>query len=152
MVARKKFKKENKQNIYEINPYGMPRQRCSSEDDHQAFIAIQVERYLKRKRVPRFCSDAEKDVILQIIGESWEEIRSSRPVGHMDTDHKISSFYQITLVFPYFVAEEEFLLGIDFVNKRKISSDDKCPCGSDKPYRCCCGSIKTLQDLMNGSF
>ncbi|QEN07289.1 hypothetical protein EXM22_04530 [Oceanispirochaeta crateris] len=152
MVARNKYKEENTLRTYERNPYGMPRQQSSREDDHQAFVAIQVERYLKRKRVQRFCSEAEKDAIFQIIGEYWEKISRSRKVGHMDTDCKIKTFYHITLVFPYFVAEEESLLCVDFVNKTKITSEDACPCGSGKSFRDCCGSIKTVQELINGSF
>ncbi|MDA3956542.1 SEC-C domain-containing protein [Oceanispirochaeta sp.] len=151
MVARQKNNKDE-QSLYEMNPYGMPRQKNSREDDHQAFIAIQVERYLKRKTQKRFCSEAEKDVILQIIGEYWKNISESPQVGHMDTDDKINTFYHQTLVFPYFVADEESLICIDFTKKRKLRSDDDCFCGSGRPYRECCGGINTLKDLLNGSF
>ncbi len=132
------------------NPYGMIRQADQREDDHKAFISIQAERYLKRKTVHRFCSDAERDVILQIIDDSWGEFIKQRNLGQMDTDQKIRSFYSLTLVFPYFVAEEESLISVDFRSKKEISSRDTCCCGSNLPYRQCCGGILSLDELLNG--
>jgi uncharacterized protein YchJ len=135
-----------------LNEYGMDALKSSSEDDYQAFLSIQLERYLKRKTQKRFCSEAEKDVITQIISDCWTEFSKNRNLGQMDTEHKIRSFYAFTLVFPYFVAEEETIISFDFRNKRSMKGDDECFCGSTVPYRQCCGGIKKLKDLLKGSF
>lgn len=135
-----------------INIYGMEAQNTALEDDFQAYVSIQVERYLKRKTQQRFCSEAEKDVILQIIADSWIDFCSDRNLSQMDTEQKIRSFYGFTLVFPYFVAEEESLISFDFRKKRSLEVNDECSCGSHIPYRHCCGGIKNLKDLLNGSF
>ncbi|MDC7238869.1 MAG: hypothetical protein PQJ50_00780 [Spirochaetales bacterium] len=129
----------------------MARQKDQLHDDHEAFVSIQTERYLKRKTVHRFCSEAERDVIRQIIDDSWNEFSKSSVLGQMDTDQKIRSFYSLTLVFPYFVAEEESLISVDFRSKKEISSSDSCVCGSKLPYRQCCGGILSLDELLKGS-
>ena len=133
------------------NVYGMIAQQSVSDDDYQAYVSIQLERYLKRKTQKRFCSEVEKDVILQIISDSWVEFSSDRNLGQMDTEEKIRAFYGFTLVFPYFVAEEESVISFDFRNKRSLEGDIECYCGSQIPYRQCCGGIKNLKDLLNGS-
>ncbi|MBF9018662.1 MULTISPECIES: hypothetical protein [unclassified Oceanispirochaeta] len=135
-----------------LNEYGMEAQKSSIEDDYQAFLSIQVERYLKRKTQQRFCSEAEKDVINQIIADSWTEYRQTRNLSQIDTEQKIRSYYSFTLVFPYFVAEEECIISFDFRNKCSLEGGDECFCNSGVPYRQCCGGIKSLKDLLKGSF
>ncbi len=131
------------------NPYGMTRS-SSINDDKRAFFSIQIERYLKRKTIHRFCSSAEKDVIKDIISDYWKHIKEELADCH--TENKIDRFYQCIIVFPYFVAEEEKIIPVDFNKKNKISIHEKCPCGSDIPYIQCCGRTVELDDLENGSF
>jgi len=136
----------------EMNPYGMPRQDSTEADDREAFISVQLERYLKRKKQHRFCSLAERDVIRQIIEDSWEEFRSDPYLSQKDTDEKISSFYRYVVVFPYFIATEESVVSVDFTVKRKISGHETCSCGSGLSYHHCCGRIPTAGELVNGPF
>jgi len=119
-------------------------------DDRETFTAVQIERYLKRKTLHRFCSEAEKDVILQIIDDYWKEFREMIQLSQMDTDHKITAFYRYTIVFPYFVAEEEQLINVDFKKKARINGNDLCPCGSGRPLKFCCGRITSMKYLLNG--
>ncbi|MDC7232583.1 MAG: SEC-C domain-containing protein [Spirochaetales bacterium] len=135
-----------------LNEYGMTSSFSESDADFNAFLSVQLERYLKRKTVKRFCSDVERDVIVQIISDSWVEFLKNRELGQMDTDQKISSYYAFTLVFPYFVAEEESLISVDFRSNSVLKGEDLCSCGSGVPFRQCCGGIKSLGDLLNGSY
>ena len=121
------------------------------DDDRTTFTAVQVERYLKRKALHRFCSDAEKDVILQIIEDCWEEISHNTQLSQMDTDHKIDAFYSVTVIFPYFVAEKECIINVDFKKKVRIQGRDMCSCGSGRAFMNCCGTVSSLDSLLNGS-
>jgi len=123
----------------------------SIDEELRTFMAVQVDRYLKRKTVHRFCSDAEKDVILQIIQDYWEEVKEQPQLSQMDTDCKVRAYYGVTVIFPYFVAEEEKLITVDFRKKRRISSGEACPCGSGRVSGQCCGNVPSLEILLNGS-
>lgn len=131
--------------------YGMKKQAFPLEDDRQAFTAVQLERYLKRKRVSRFNSQVERDVILDIISDSWEDMSESLELSQMDTEGKIRAFYHITVVFPYFVAEDETVITVDFRKKNRMDGQDHCFCGSNRPMRQCCGTISSVDDLLSES-
>ena len=120
------------------------------EDDRRVFTAVQLERYLKRKVVKRFCSQIERDVILEIIADSWKEIEKSLELSQMDTDGKIRAFYHITVVFPGFVAEDETVIPVDFRKKTRIKGHDCCFCGSGHSYETCCGAILSVEELLFG--
>lgn len=131
--------------------YGMEKKAFPLDDDRQAFTAVQLERYLKRKCLGRFNSQVERDVILDIISDSWKDMSETLELSQMDTEGKIRAFYHITVVFPYFVAEDETVITVDFTNKTRLAGQDKCFCGSNRPLRQCCGAISAVEDLLSGS-
>ena len=133
------------------NPYGMKKQAQPGDDDRQAFTAVQLERYLKRKRAGRFHSQVEQDVILDIISDCWNDMEESHELSQLDTEGKIRAFYHMTVVFPYFVAEDEMVITVDFRKKSRIEGFESCSCGSGRPMRQCCGSISAVEDLLSGS-
>ncbi len=133
------------------NDYGMKKQTLPGEDDRQAFTAVQLERYLKRKHAGRFNSQVEQDVILDIISERWKDMEASLKLSHMDTEGKIRAFYHITVVFPYFVAEDETVITVDFRKKTRVEGNEECFCGSGSPMRQCCGNLTALEDLLSDS-
>ena len=91
----------------------------SWEDEKKTFFAIQVERYLKRKVQKRFCSDAERDVIEDIISEYWEYVKGDVSFNR-DEKSRNNLYYSCIIVFPYFVAEEENIIPVDFNVKSVI--------------------------------
>ena len=133
------------------NQYGMKKQSLPLDDDRQAFTAVQLERYLKRKRTRRFNSQVERDVILDIISEHWKDMSVAPELSQMDTEGKIRAFYHITVVFPYFVAEEESVITVDFRKKGRINGHESCFCGSGLPMRQCCGAISSVEDFLSDS-
>ena len=137
--------------INKRNSYGMACRINNEDDDKRAFFSIQIERYLKRKTLHRFCSNAERDVIKEIISDYWNQIKKELSPD-WPTDSKINTFYKCIIVFPYFVAEEEQVIPVDFNRKSVISINEKCSCGSDLPYIHCCGRTAELEDLDNVSF
>jgi len=71
------------------------------EKDKTIFFKIQVKKYLKKKKVCRFCSDAEKDVICDIINEYWLEILSCGNLNHLSLEKKMIFFKNQMLIFPF---------------------------------------------------
>ena len=113
-------KKEKARRVTDAAPENETVERRNGiQGDRQVFLAIQRERYLKRKVQNRFCSAAEKDVIEHIIRDSWEEILPEIP-EHYNQKQRISLYCNWVIVFPYFVVEEESLITVDFRLKRVV--------------------------------
>ncbi len=60
------------------NCYGMERQDTTEADDWQAFSSIQTARYLLGKNKRTFATLAEKDMIGDLIRDSWQELVECR--------------------------------------------------------------------------
>ncbi len=58
------------------NCYGMARQTNGELDDWKAFLSIQVDRYLATKKNGRFSTDAERDMVRDLVFEYWRAIRA----------------------------------------------------------------------------
>lgn len=136
------------------NSYGMSLNTCSLEDDKAAFTGIQLEKYLKMKKVGKFCSAAEKDVVKEIISSYWSDSISHEKINRLSLDNKIKFFRNQIVIFPfshisYFENDSVVLYG-DFQSGRELSMNDSCPCGSGMAFSKCCGRIKSEEELEFG--
>ena len=138
------------------NCYGMTDVECTEEADKAAFIGIQLEKYLKMKKVKRFCSEAEKDVIKDIINSYWLEFLSKGEINHLNVDNKLKFFRQQLIIFPFadvsYFENESHVIFTDFTSGNKISMEDKCSCGSGIVFSQCCGRIKSAEEIEFGAF
>ena len=63
------------------NCYGMDRQDSSDADDWQAFSSIQIARYLLGKNKRTFSTQAEHDMLLDLVRDSWEALKRSQDMA-----------------------------------------------------------------------
>jgi hypothetical protein len=137
------------------NCYGMVKQESKELDDWNAYYSIQLEKYLSSKRSKRLGTDAERDMIHELICEGWEEMKVTVDLTSMDSCEKLAAFFSHRLVFPTMSADsrEPYReIAVDFARKKRISLDDRCFCGSGLPYGFCCGRIPGKDELENGLF
>ncbi|MBB6478779.1 SEC-C metal-binding domain-containing protein [Spirochaeta isovalerica] len=141
------------------NRYGMYRNGDSDQvEDEKAFFGLQLERYFKTKKAKRFCSEAERDVILDIIGAYWSELQADGNFHQLSIDEKIRFFRNQPVIFP--VADISSLnndssgeiIYTDFKKGELQSMDDLCSCGSGMLFSQCCGRIKSSVELDSGKF
>ncbi|MBN1647862.1 MAG: hypothetical protein JW874_07510 [Spirochaetales bacterium] len=90
------------------NDYGMPRQPNSEEDDKNAFIAVQRQKYLSGKNSGRFCTEAEEDMVNELILEKWQSITGSVSLSDMTPDAKLQFFYGVNVCFPFIQVPDYF--------------------------------------------
>ena len=137
------------------NYYGMAKQDTEELDDWNAYCSVQLAKYLSTKRSKKIGTDAEKDMIRELIQEGWEELRATVSLSTMDSYEKLEVFCEHRIIFPTFaVASREFAkaIPVDFSKKRRIRYDDRCFCGSGLPYKLCCGRIPGKDELISGLF
>jgi len=141
------------------NSYGMyARDYSEREEDRKAFVGLQLERYFHTKKVKRFCSDAEKDVIIDIILSYWSDMLLEGKIYQLSIDEKVRFFREQPVVFPVADIEslKEYTSGnivyMDFQKKRTPSMNDLCTCGSGLLFGQCCGRIKFPVECESGEF
>jgi hypothetical protein len=138
------------------NCYGMERQGTSEADDWQAFSSIQIARYLLGKNKRAFSTQAEQDMIADLIRDSWGSLRASTDFGGMSGCEKIEAFRAVRIVFPTVVLLEPHLDGpviaVNFQTKQRVGLSDRCSCGSGMPFMLCCGRTPGKEELLSGSF
>jgi len=138
-----------------VNQYGMEKQTNSRLDDWKAFEAIQIKRYLDRKKAQYFVTEAEKDMIEKLIFDHWEDVASKVTLDDLGREEKLRLFRDTKIIFPYFNIPLEYDLGkeirVDFTRKRRIGPNDRCFCGSGIKYSQCCGRTLGLDELLSGS-
>ena len=111
-------------------------------------------------------SDLEKKIFIQIIDLSWrshlqylEQLRQVIGLRSYGQKDPLSEFKKEAFVLFESLLEKikidavKFLLNINLVvtekkddktkltENKKVGRNDKCPCGSNKKYKHCCGSI-----------
>ncbi|MDC7226695.1 MAG: hypothetical protein PQJ61_08010 [Spirochaetales bacterium] len=134
-----------------VNEYGMPVQKDSLSDDRAAFTAIHVMRYLYSKKSGKFGTHAERDMIMELVGDAWGDFKERIDLCGLKTMQKISKFREYVIFFPTFNVPES----IESDGEHIIYADfggDLCSCGSGLPYMWCCGRIKSVDELENGVF
>jgi hypothetical protein len=138
------------------NCYGMDRQGSSQADDWQAFCAVQASRYLLAKHRHAFSSQAEHDMILDLIRDSWRDFVGSAGLDGMTGSEKMAAFKAVQIVFPSLVLSEarcnDRVISINFRTKQKLESMDRCACGSGLPFMMCCGRTPAKEELQIGVF
>jgi len=138
------------------NSYGMSQNDCNISEDKAAFLGIQIEKYLKKKKVKRFCSDAEKDVIKDLILNHWQNMLSEGDFTQFSVERKIKIFKEQIIIFPFadisYIESDSHVLFADFQEGKSISMNDLCSCGSGIRFNQCCGRIKTAEELEIGDF
>lgn len=143
-----------------VNEYGMRRMLDPETDDFCAFQAAQVSRYLAKRGSGRFGSPAERDAVIDLIGDSWRLLRKSGVLVGLSPAKKMDLFRRARVDLPFLYMEDAFdqrkepLRG-DFRGSKsvgaRITSDDRCPCGSGLPYRRCCGRQASCVEVELGS-
>ncbi|MFQ3546877.1 MAG: SEC-C domain-containing protein [Termitinemataceae bacterium] len=133
-----------------VNEYGMRRNFTPEQDDFKAFQSIQVMRYLSVRGAHRFCSDAERDVVYEVIEDAWKVIARSRVLHSLSIPEKLEVFKNARLDFPYLSIQAalkepcEPIIG-NFAGRHnrsyRVKASDLCPCGSGLPYMQCCGHL-----------
>jgi hypothetical protein len=137
------------------NDYGMARQSCSDLDDWRAFYSIQLTRYLNTKRYKRFCCEAERDMIRDLIADYWRQLKMEGVLEGHSCEEKNRLFKKVRIVFPLLRPDDscaETLVYVDFREKKQASPEDRCLCGSGLSFMACCGRIPGEIELLNGLF
>ena len=138
------------------NCYGMERQESSEADDWQAFSSIQVARYLLGKNKRGFSTEAEHDMILDLVRDSWAELRGSMGTREMSSCERLEAFRAVRIVFPTALPVEQRLedpvIVVNFQTKQRVGLADRCSCGSGMPFMLCCGRTPGSEELLSGSF
>jgi hypothetical protein len=138
------------------NCYGMERQESSEADDWQAFSSLQTVRYLLGKNKRTFSTEAEKDMISDLIQDSWVELKRTEDLGSFSGCEKLAAFKSVRIVFPTVVLAEPHLDGpviaVNFHTKQRVGLSDRCSCGSGMPFMLCCGRTPGKEELLSGSF
>jgi hypothetical protein len=138
-----------------VNGYGMARQASEGGDDWQAFLAIQLSRYLATRNKRAFSTAAERDMVSDLIRDYWHGVESSGVLAGKDSCQKRDYFRGMRIVFPTVVLPEIMpgtLVAVDFRMQRRIFDSQTCFCGSGLPYAFCCGRTVSCEELTHGSF
>ncbi|MCX7028605.1 MAG: SEC-C metal-binding domain-containing protein [Spirochaetes bacterium] len=138
-----------------FNGYGMARQASEGGDDWQAFLAIQLSRYLATRNRRAFSTAAERDMVSDLIRDYWRCVKQSGALTGKDSYQKRDYFRGMRIVFPTVVLPEIVpgtLVAVDFRTKRRIFDSQTCFCGSGLPYAFCCGRTASCEELTRGSF
>ncbi len=138
------------------NCYGMDRQGSTNADDWQAFSSIQTARYLLGKNKRKFSTQAEQDMITDLIRDSWKDLCSGTDLGGRSGCEKLEMFRAVRIVFPSVIQAERHLNGsviaVNFQTKQKVGLNDRCSCGSGMPFMLCCGRTPGKEELLSGRF
>ena len=138
------------------NCYGMERQVSVEGDDWQAFFSVQLVRYLSGKHKRSFSTQAEHDMISDLVRDAWGDLRRSNGLGGKSYCEKLALFRSIWIVFPSVVLREPHInspvIAVDFHKKAKIGLSERCLCGSGLPYVMCCGRTPGKEELLSGVF
>lgn len=138
-----------------VNGYGMARQPSEDGDDWQAFLAIQLSRYLATRSKRAFSTAAERDMVTDLIRDYWTSVERSGALSGKDPCQKRDHFRAMRIVFPTVVLTEQLpgtVLTVDFRLQRRMTEQGPCHCGSGLPLGLCCGRTLGCEELVNGSF
>jgi hypothetical protein len=138
-----------------VNGYGMARQESEHSDDRQAFLAIQLARYLATRNKRAFSTPAERDMVTDLIRDYWRGLERSEALAGKSPCQKRELFRAMRIVFPTVVLPEQApgaVLAVNFRMQRKLFDTEHCFCGSGLPYASCCGRTVSWEELSRGSF
>ncbi|MDR1625425.1 MAG: hypothetical protein LBT33_02700 [Spirochaetia bacterium] len=84
------------------NEYGMARQDFIDTDDWRAFYLIQLRRYLHMKESHCLQTQAEADMIRDLVYEAWAVLKTSVCLEEMSLEEKLLVFHEAGIIFPLF--------------------------------------------------
>ncbi|MBN1524166.1 MAG: hypothetical protein JW904_06785 [Spirochaetales bacterium] len=137
------------------NGYGMLKQKTDELDDRQAFYAIQVMRYLEKKKCHTFSTEPEKDVVFELIKEHWKIILHSSILSERTINEKREYFHKVKIVFPFLNMPKvlgDTVLKVNFSESGIVHETIRCGCGSGLPFCMCCGRTPAVEEIINGIF
>jgi len=137
------------------NGYGMKKQSSKELDDKRAFFSIQIVRYLNSKNKRAFRSDAERDMIFDLIEDHWNNLVKSGIILYRNTKEKNAIFHKVKIVFPFIVIPKvmgDRILKVDFFNGSRLEASSRCLCGSSLPFCMCCGRTPGVEEIARGIF
>ncbi len=138
------------------NGYGMERQGTSAADDWLAFSSIQIARDLLVKNKRAFSTEAEHDMIVDLIRDAWRDLITSQDLSSLSSCDKLKTFRASKIVFPAVfnadVGSEGGVIAVNFQTKQRVGLADRCSCGSGMPFMLCCGRTPGREELLSGSF
>jgi hypothetical protein len=131
------------------NEYGMERQESADEDDWQAFLSVQLGRYLGARPAGTFQSEPERRLVTDLIRSYWIDLRKRYDLAVMCAADKCALFRRVRVEFPSVVrAHDASAIQVNFPAGRRVGPDDRCVCGSGRAFRECCGRTKGLDELL----
>jgi tetratricopeptide (TPR) repeat protein len=119
------------------------------ENHKKLFIQIQVQKYLKAKKTHCFCSDAEKDVVNEIIINYWQDLESPSEIEQLSNNDKLKFFKEQLVIFPHSTTSMIFT---DSQSGSGVETPERCTCGSGYPSTQCCGSTNLSEESGIGDF
>ena len=140
-----------------INEYGMERQPTEELDDWEAFRSIQLRRYLNSRGKEEFSGILEERLVEDLIRGYWRELLGTTDFHGWSQERKRRLFAGVHSDFPFVMAGETVErrmdpIVVDFSSGRRVDYDQRCPCGSGRPYSSCCGRIPGVEEIRNGHF
>jgi len=98
-------------------------------DDFYAFYSVKACSYLGSKKLGRFDSNSEKDMVTRLIGDAWRIMSRSGKLVGLSAAGKMKLFKSWPVAFPFFdlpAAARGKILTVDFQKGFKVGN---CDCG-----------------------
>jgi len=138
-----------------VTPYAVAERPNREKEDKKAFFAIQLARYLNMKKSGTLGTEAEKDMVTELISEHWDILTQTLDLQTKTKNEKYRIFMEYEIIFPFLMIPQEGQnkknngnLGKDFVFK----TEKLCLCGSGLPFSACCGRSFELKRILSGNF
>lgn len=75
--------------------------------DKEFFFTVQIGRYFSGKGKDWFNSFCEKDVIMEIVEDSWRELIKVQSLKRLGKEEKVNLFSNYLIFFPQFCLHDE---------------------------------------------
>jgi hypothetical protein len=137
------------------NGYGFTREENHELDDKKAFFSIQLSRYLAKKHNGKFSTQAETDMIIDLLEDTWKRIRDHGALNGKSIEEKRRYFKEVKVVFPFLLFTKtlgDAIIKVNFKNGMKVRQNDRCLCGSGLPHCICCGRTPSVEEIKTGIF
>lgn len=137
------------------NGYGFKKEENNDLDDKKAFFSIQISRYLAKKQSKNFSTQAEVDMITDLLAEKWKNIVQSGILEQKSIEEKQKYFKEEKIVFPFMVCTKVLgdpVINVNFTQGTKVLQNERCLCGSGLPHYKCCGRAPSLEEIADGFF
>lgn len=95
-------------------------------EDFRIFKEIQIEKYLKEKRVSKITRGPEFDMIVDLVKDYWLDLLATGYLNKKRPEEKKKIYYDVTIVFPFGHIPEEWsdgVIHIDFASLHEGNND-----------------------------